>query len=189
MKHNVHCQDCKAIFPKLLAAIFGEIKRGYNIGISCRIEDYKNNIYFGHLEIIYKKLQNYRHYREFVLRKKLANVDFFAIESGIIIEFDEPQHFTELRKIALSNYPDYLDIGFDKSKWQSLCTKLNREDNNPVYRDEQRAWYDTLRDFAPNILNLKPTIRLYAGDFAWCTLNLNNKSDVTILEQIIGRKD
>jgi hypothetical protein len=28
-----------------------------------------------------------------------------------------------------------------------LCEEINAKDNYPPYRDEQRAWYDTLRDF------------------------------------------
>ena len=38
-------------------------------------------------------------------------------------------------------------------------------------RDEQRAWYDTLRDLVPSIMGLQPTVRLYASDQVWCSLD------------------
>jgi hypothetical protein len=187
MKHSPHCKNCKIKVTKLLAEIFGEIKQGYNLGLPSKIEHYKNELFYNNLDKIYKKLQHYRNYKKFVFVKKLPNVDFFAIQPGIIIEFDEPQHFTELRKIALSTYQNGLNLWFDKDRWQSLCTKLNRKDNNPFYRDEQRAWYDTLRDFAPKMLNLKPTIRLYASDFVWCSLNPTNESDIEMFKNIIKK--
>ncbi len=29
------------------------------------------------------------------------------------------------------------------------CDRVHARDNEPCYRDEQRAWYDTLRDILP----------------------------------------
>jgi hypothetical protein len=52
-------------------------------------------------------------------------------------------------------------LGFDKRKWIELCDQINAHDNYPLFRDEQRAWYDTLRDFLPTIKPLLPTVRLY----------------------------
>jgi len=97
------------------------------------------------------------------MQKKLPNVDFFVPNPGFIVEFDESQHFTKPREKALSNYPDTLNLGFDRSKWNNLWIGLNKKDKDTPYRDEQRALYDTLRDFAPIMLDLKPTIRLFAG--------------------------
>jgi hypothetical protein len=56
-----------------------------------------------------------------------------------------------------------LELGFDKKRWIRLCETIGAKDNDPPYRDEQRAWYDTLRDFLPSIRGLKPTIRLHSG--------------------------
>jgi len=69
-----------------------------------------------------------------------------------------------------------------------LCEKINAKDNDPPYRDEQRAWYDTLRDFLPSILGLNPTIRLYAKDFVWCSLNSDNPEDVEKFRRIIENR-
>ena len=95
-----------------------------------------------------------------------------------IVEFDESQHFTEPRKIALENYPIELELGFDRKKWIKLCEEIKAKDDDPPLRDEQRTWYDTLRDFLPAIKGLKPTIRLFAKDYQWCDLDANNPSDV-----------
>ena len=68
-----------------------------------------------------------------------------------------------------------------------LFEKLNKKDNDPPFRDEQRAWYDTLRDFAPIFLGIKPTIRLFVSDYVWCSLDANKKEDVEIFKKIIGQ--
>jgi hypothetical protein len=134
-------------------------------------------------------LQKYRGHKIFVKAKKLPNVDFFIPEPGFIVEFDESQHFTKPREIALSYYSGVLTLGFSKDKWVNLCTTLDKKDNDPAYRDEQRAWYDSLRDFAPEILKIKPTIRLYASDYIWCSLDANNKADQGKFRELIGLRD
>jgi len=44
---------------------------------------------------------------------------------------------------------------------------------------------DLLRDFLPPIKRLKPTVRLFAKDFVWCSLDPNNLSDVKRIESIL----
>jgi len=68
----------------------------------------------------------------------------------------------------------------DKKRWIELCETINAKDNDTrtSYRDEQRAWYDTLRDFLPSVKGIKPTIRLFSKDFVWCSLDPNNPLDV-----------
>jgi len=182
--HSERCKDCKTTVKELLTKLFGEAIRSHNLKLPCRIDDYKSNSYAIELGAIYHELQNQRGYANFVKAKMLYSVDFFIPNPGFIVEFDESQHFSEPRGIALSNYPAKLQLGFDKSKWENLCHTLKKNDNDPPYRDEQRAWYDTLRDFAPSILNLKPTIRLFARDLIWCSLNPDNKSDLAIFTNI-----
>ena len=91
--------------------------------------------------------------------------------------FDESQHFTSPRKLALSAYPSDQSVGFSKKRWIALYEKHKARDNDPRYRDEQRAWYDTLRDIVPSLEGLRPTWRLYARDFAWCSLNPESSND------------
>lgn len=185
-RHNERCKECKIRIEELLSLIYGEVIAGHNLNLPSKIEDYTGAIFEKQLVQIHAELQEYRGHNFFVKAKKLPNVDFFIPEPGFIVEFDESQHFTKPREIALTRYPDALTLGFDKSKWINLCAKLDKKDNDPAYRDEQRAWYDSLRDFAPSILEIKPTIRLYASDYAWCSLDAKNKSDQEQFKKLLG---
>ena len=117
----------------------------------------------------------------------LPHCDFFIPNPGFILEFDESQHFTLPRKIALERYPDDLKMGFSRERWMMLCQRIDSKDNDPPYRDEQRAWYDTLRDFLPAIKGLKPTVRLFARDFVWCSLDPDDPSDVRRFKNLLMR--
>jgi len=100
------------------------------------------------------------------------------------VELDESQHFSDLRKESLIRYPDKLQLGFDRNKWYQLCENIKAKDGNPVYRDEQRAWYDTLRDFLPLTKGLHPTIRIFMKDYNWCSLNPNSKEDIELFKSL-----
>ena len=184
-KHNERCKACKKAVEEILAESFGEVKVNYNLDLPSKVDGYKNSIFAKVLIKIYRKLQKHRGHNQFVKAKKLPNVDFFVPNPGFIVEFDESQHFSRPREITLANYPDALKLGFDKSRWKNLCRTFNVKDNDPPYRNEQRAWYDTLRDFAPSILKLKPTKRLFARDFAWCSLDPQKTADRTSFMRIL----
>jgi len=185
-KHNERCKECKVRVKELLTSLFGNVVVNSSLNLPCNIEEYKTTTFGAELERIYSALQKYRGHDVFVKSKKLAGVNFFIPDPGFIVEFDESQQFTKPREIALSCYPESLTLGFDKEQWSQRCLTLNKKDNSPPYRDEQRAWYDTLRDFAPEILNLKPTVRLYASDYEWCSLNPESAEDLNIFSKIIG---
>ena len=72
--------------------------------------------------------------------------DFAIEEHKLIIEYDERQHFTSARKIALQNYPADVVLHFSSSDWIKHCNEIDAHDNDPLYRDEQRAFYDSIRD-------------------------------------------
>ena len=188
-RHNERCKDCKIRVEELLDNIYGKAIVNYNLKLPSKIDDYAGSPFEKQLTQIHLNLQKYRGHKIFVKAKKLPNVDFFIPEPGFIVEFDESQHFTKPREIALSYYSGVLTLGFSKDKWVNLCTTLDKKDNDPAYRDEQRAWYDSLRDFAPEILKIKPTIRLYASDYIWCSLDANNKADQGKFRELIGLRD
>ena len=76
-------------------------------------------------------------------------------------------------------------------RWAFICDKTRATDNDPRYKDEQRAWYyDTIRDFLPELTgDLKPTVRLYSEEMQWCSLNPNNPDDIEKFKNIIeGRR-
>ena len=89
-------------------------------------------------------LSAYRGYRDFP-KSKTPSCDFYLPALEAIIEYDERQHFTIPRAIALRCYPE-IRLGFDKQRWITICERVHARDNDPVYRDEQRALYDSVRD-------------------------------------------
>lgn len=187
-RHNDSCPRCKETIEKLLEKIFGGVEINHKFSIPANPEEFKGKHYYKYLKRIYSKIQAYRGYKKFTRAKTLPNCDFFIPEPGLLVEFDESQHFTAPRRIALANYPKNIKLGFDKQKWMDLCINIQARDKDPVFRDEQRAWYDTLRDFLPYIKGLKPTVRLYPRDLKWCDLDPQNPEDIKRFKKIISRK-
>ena len=187
IRHDDRCNRCKETIRKLLERIYGKVEKNYRFEVGTRPEDYRNTPYYSKLKEIYETLQNHRGFKDFVKTEKLPHCDFFVPDPGFILEFDESQHFTLPRRIALEMYPDNLELRFSRKRWMMLCERINSKDNNPPYRDEQRAWYDTLRDFLPALIGFKPTIRLFTWDFVWCSLDPDNPSDIRRFKNILKR--
>ena len=185
IRHDERCRRCKETIRRLLERIYGRVEGNYKFEVGTRPEDYRGTSYYSKLKEIYEALQNHRGFKDFVRVKMLPHCDFFVPNPGFILEFDESQHFTLPRKIALERYPDDLKRGFSRERWIRLCERIDSKDNDPPYRDEQRAWYDTLRDFLPAIIGLKPTVRLFARDFVWCSLDPEDPSDVRRFKNIL----
>lgn len=169
----------------MLAALFGNVEVNWDLNIACSLDDYKTSAIYIYLEPIYEALINHRGFDNFVKSKKLPRVDYFIPDNNLIIEFDESQHFTRPRDIALNLYPNNLDIGYSVERWQTLCQKFDKHDNEPPYRDEQRAWYDTLRDFSPVILGIGQIVRLHSRDEIWCELDPEKECDMKSFKQRI----
>ena len=183
--HNERCRDCKETIKNLLAAIFDDVEINYDINLPARLDDYLDTNIYEYLAPVYQALQNHRGHDTFIKAKKLPRVDFYIPKQKLIIEFDESQHFTKPREIALSLYPQTEGFGFSVNRWRKLCQEMNKRDNDPPYRDEQRAWYDTLRDFAPLLSQTGKTIRLFSRDFVWCSLNPEEESDMKKFREFI----
>ncbi|WML53329.1 hypothetical protein RCG17_01075 [Neobacillus sp. PS3-12] len=185
VKHSQHCSECKNTIIEMFRHIYGNVKIEHKTQIKSRLEDYKNESYYQDMVVIYKELQSYKGNQDFVRSKFLQPCDLYIPIPGFIVELDENQHYSIPRKIALTNYPDQLNTGFNVSKLIEKCETINAKDSNPVYRDEQRAWYDTLRDFLPFIKELKPTVRISMADFTWCELDPNKEEDVSKFKSIV----
>jgi hypothetical protein len=93
--------------------------------------------------------------------------DFFLPKLNMAIEFDERQHFTPLRAAALRVYPKEALLGFERVRWIELSETIRAGDNSPAYRDEQRAFYDAIRDIMIPRIGLKPLIRIFEDDVHW----------------------
>jgi len=185
-RHDERCVKCKKTIEIMLGKIYGSVRANYKFDIGTRPEDFVGFPLYETLKGIFARFQSYRGYRDLVRSKTLRRCDFFVVDTGFIVEFDESQHFTIPRKLSLECYPDNLELGFDKRKWMYLCDEIKAKDNDPYFRDEQRAWYDTLRDFLPEIKGLKPTIRIFSKDFQWCNLDPENPVDVEKFNSILG---
>jgi len=188
IRHAARCLRCKENVFRLLSRLYSIVERDYHLKLGADIKDYANSAHYDALKRIYFALQAFRGHKDFVRTSSLPPCDFFIPNPGFIVEFDERQHFSRAREISLELYPSTLALGFNREKWTELCRKIGAKDNDPEYRDEQRAWYDTLRDFAPVILGLMPTVRLFDEDRTWCTINPDNQKDMTEFEETIQQK-
>lgn len=175
--HTQRCKACKRAVKDLLEALFGTCEVNHRFAWLTDPATYRGTKIQKPLERIVRLLRGHRGFRDFIRRRTLDPCDFFVPSPGFIVEFDEDQHFTAPRALALDAYPEDVVIGFDRARWRSLCCSLNRHDNRPPYRDEQRAWYDALRDLVPVLHGLRPTVRLYAGDRRWCALDPRSQRD------------
>ena len=94
---------------------------------------------------LYEALHLYRGDTKFAKKNVSLRCDFVCESKKLIIEYDERQHFTKAREITLDCYKD-LSFSYDIDLWKKACNDINAKDNNPVNRDEIRAYYDSVRD-------------------------------------------
>ncbi len=178
-RHSQSCPECKTRVHQLLERIYGTCVRNHRFRWGTGLADYAGSPIGSTLQDVAQALQEHRGFGidEFVLSKKVAACDYWVPDPGFIVEFDESQHFTKPRSLALSVYAGQHPLGFSAKRWLQLCEEHSAKDGSPPYRDEQRAWYDTLRDLVPVAEGLWPTVRLYARDRVWCSLDPESRDD------------
>ena len=187
--HSERCRACKIRVGQLLERIYGAYVRSHRFPWRTGLAAYAGTSIDPVLRNVAGVLERYRGYGvgTFVRNRMLAGCDYWVPDPGFIVEFDESQHFTSPRKLALAVYADEHALGFASRRWLELCEQHDARDNDPPFRDEQRAWYDTLRDLVPAIAGLQPTVRLYACDRVWCSLDPDNKEDRNRFSDLIHR--
>ena len=165
--HSERCPECKMRVRELLESIYGTCLVNHKFSWRTHPSSYAGTPIHSDLQRVAAILEEYRGFgfEDIVRTKTLPSCDYWVPDPGFIVEFDESQHFTNPRKLALSAYPGDQPLGFSREHWVKLCEQHNAKDNAPPYRDEQRAWYDTLRDFAPPLHGCRPTVRLHAPRF------------------------
>ena len=183
--HSAHCRACKDRVRELLTAIFAECRIGHKFPWPARPEDYAGTVIGNTLQTIHSALGDRRGHRDFVKSAHVPPCDFCVSDPPFILEFDESQHFSAARLITLRLYPPTMPVGFSLTGWQDLCREINAVDDEPIDRDERRAWYDTLRDLAPIVYGFKPTVRLYAGSCEWCRLDAANERHLETFRQFL----
>lgn len=167
-RHNDRCSDCKNTIIEVLRNLYGSVKVDHKVVAAAQLEAYKDTSFYTALRKIHNALQEYRGNSNFVRLTNLHRCDLYIPDPGFVVEFDESQHFSEAREIALNHYPNDLKLGFDIEHWKQLCASIQSKDNDPKDRDEQRSWYDTIRDFLPLIKSFQPTVRIHMGSTEWC---------------------
>ncbi len=175
--HSAHCRACKARVGELLTHLYGSCRLNYSFPWPTEPQAYRDTAIGPTLQRICLGLGDFRGHRDFIKAAELPPCDYYVADPPFILEFDESQHFSRARLITLSCYPSELPLGFSVSRWQQLCRDIGAIDDIPFDRDERRAWYDILRDLVPLVHGFKPTVRLYAEEFAWCGLDANSKSN------------
>jgi len=99
--------------------------------------------------------------------------DFLHEPTGTLIEIDEQQHFTTARLRSLRLYPPEQPLGFDVDEYIALCRRHQGQANRAFAhraacgfgaggRQQQRAYYDALRDLATPAVGHPPLIRIEA---------------------------
>lgn len=185
-EHSGHCRACKERVRELLTVIYGDCRTNYSLNWSARPEDYVDTPIGDLLCEIRAVLGALRGHREFIKSPVVPPCDFYVSAPPFILEFDESQHFSRPRLSALSLYPAEQNWGFSVSAWQELCRRIAAQDETPIDRDERRAWYDTLRDLVPPLHGFRPTVRLYAEAYPWCSLELGNDAGREQFKLLLG---
>ena len=90
-------------------------------------------------------LSSYRGNTAFAKKNVTLRCDFVCEGQKLIIEYDERQHFSTARKVALESYRN-IPVYFDRELWIKACDDIDAKDNAPQNRDEVRAYYDSTRD-------------------------------------------
>jgi hypothetical protein len=175
--HSAHCRACKERVRELLTATYGDCRTGHQFPWPARPEDYAGTAIANSLDLIRNALGEWRGHRNFIKSARVPPCDFYISNPPFILEFDENQHFSPARLITLQLYPKTMPLGFSLSRWLDLCREIGAQDNEPIDRDERRAWYDVLRDFVPMVYGFRPTVRLYAGAYQWCSFDAANARD------------
>ncbi len=136
------------------------------------------------LNKIYENIKSYRNEDFIPQRITQLSCDYVSHNGHIVIEYDEIQHFTIQRQLALEAYPKELQLLYDKDMWIKLCKEYHRSMNkrkDPM-RDEKRAFYDSIRDILiPK--NGYSLIRIYHGQ-----IDFDGKNAVSDLKRILNRK-
>ncbi len=166
----------------------GECLINHSFSWPARPEHYEGTPVGDSLLKIRAGLAKIRGHREFIKSPQVPPCDYYVPGQKFIVEFDESQHFSRARLVALGLYPRNLKFGFSLSRWQELCRQMDAKDATPVDRDERRAWYDTLRDLVPTLHGFKPTVRLYAEEIQWCSLDGATSRDVDIFYSVLRGK-
>jgi hypothetical protein len=128
---------------------------------------------------IFNTLKAMRGFTEFITPGKPLRCDFFVPGERLIVEYDERQHFTEQRAKALEQFPPGLQLAFSREEWIAACLTIKATDPTPPHRDEQRAFYDSLRDILASRNGVR-LIRIRFGTDDWTGSDVAGRLDAVL---------
>jgi hypothetical protein len=184
--HSAHCRACKERVRELLTSVYGGCRVNHAFPWPADPQAYRNTAIGPALERICVALGEFRNHRDFIKSPQMPPCDYYVSDPPFILEFDEFQHFSRARLVALDHYPVNIRIGYWVPRWQQLCREIDAKDDEPFDRDERRAWYDTLRDLVPAIHGFKPTARIFAGEYPWCELDAASGGNLATFRMLLG---
>lgn len=191
MPHRARCRACKANVEVLLRAQYADVESNWASGWPCTADGLGASPARSVLTAIHGALVAHRGHAGFVRSRRLPRCDFYVPPGphrpAFLVEYDEEQHFTAARAITLAGVPAGHPVAFDLVRWRDLAASMNKHDNDPPFRDEQRAWYDVLRDVLPAEHGLGPTSRLLDREVAYCALDPDNADNLVAFEQMLNR--
>lgn len=191
MPHRARCPACKANVEVLLRTLYGGVESNWASGWPCTPDGLEASPVRPVLTAIHGALVAHRGHAGFVRSRRLPRCDFYVPPGphgpGFLVEYDEEQHFTAPRALSLAGVPAGHPVAFDLVRWRDLANSMNKHDNDPAFRDEQRAWYDVLRDVLPAEHGLGPTSRLLDREIAYCGLDPKNAHDLATFETMLNR--
>ena len=132
-RHSERCPACKIRVRQLLERIYGACVLNHRFGWQTGLEAYVGTSIDPVLRDVAGVLAKYRGYGigTFVRSNVLEGCDYWVPDLGLIVEFDESQHFTRPRMLALSVYVDTNPLGFSARRWLELCEHHDARDNAP----------------------------------------------------------
>lgn len=158
-------------------------------------------VYYPIIDKIFLNLNGNKDKLDSKKEKRLTPDCYFGGKYNFIFEFDELQHFTSYKKIALMTYPKDLLYGFNIEEYLFWCDKYCDKalKKGPAgYRKEivdfpfkngraaQRAYLDAFRDFLPTLHGLNKTIRIC--EFEVDGIDSINHFSIDKVEKILTKK-
>jgi hypothetical protein len=186
--HGDRCQACKRAVGVLLERQFGAVEIENRLPIGVTPAAYAASPFAPEMAEIFEHLQHAGGLADLVETNALPIRGYFVPRLGLIVEVDAARHLTAHRRMALSRYPAYLPLGFDTQRWIGNCDYNEPGDAAYHRREAVRAWYDTLRDFVPSVLGLRPTMRLLANEYRWCELSWSSRENRDDFRQILSER-
>ena len=108
-RHSEHCRDCKTRLHELLTTLYPDAcRKDHSFPWPSSPEAYRGTWIGEALQRIFDGLRDHRGYGDFIRTPRMPPCDYYMdyiASPGFILEFDERQHFTRPRAIALEFYP------------------------------------------------------------------------------------